>query len=55
MPTTSDILDLVDRPNHVHLATLRKDGSPHSWVVWAGVEGGERILICAEAPIPSTG
>jgi PPOX class probable F420-dependent enzyme len=29
----------------VHLATLRADGSPRNWVVWAGLEG-DHILIC---------
>lgn len=38
---------LLDRPNYVHLTTLRRDGSPRSWVVWAGVED-ERILICTD-------
>jgi PPOX class probable F420-dependent enzyme len=35
---------LLDRPNYVHLATLRRDGSPRNWVVWCAVEG-EHILI----------
>jgi PPOX class probable F420-dependent enzyme len=42
-----DVRGLLERPNYVHLATLRKDGSPRSWVVWAGVEG-ERILLCTD-------
>ena len=36
---------LLDAPNYVHLSTLRADGSPRNWVVWAGVEG-EHLLIC---------
>jgi PPOX class probable F420-dependent enzyme len=36
---------LLEAPNYVHLATLRMDGSPRSWVVWAGLEG-ENVLVC---------
>jgi PPOX class probable F420-dependent enzyme len=42
-----DVRYLFDRPNYVHLATLRRDGSPRSWVVWVGVDG-DRILICTD-------
>jgi PPOX class probable F420-dependent enzyme len=47
IPLPPDVRDLFDRPNYVHLATLRRDGSPRSWVVWAGVEG-DRVLICTD-------
>jgi PPOX class probable F420-dependent enzyme len=47
IPIPPGVRDLFDRPNYVHLATLRRDGSPRSWVVWAGVEG-DRILICTD-------
>jgi PPOX class probable F420-dependent enzyme len=40
-----DVRALLDAPNYVHLATLRRDGSPRSWVVWVGLEG-DRILVC---------
>jgi len=40
-----DVRELLDAPNYVHLSTLRADGSPRSWVVWAGLEGDD-ILIC---------
>jgi PPOX class probable F420-dependent enzyme len=46
-PLPPDVRDLFDRPNYVHLATLRRDGSPRSWVVWAGVEG-DRVLLCTD-------
>jgi PPOX class probable F420-dependent enzyme len=36
---------LLEGPNYVHLATLRVDGSPRSWVVWVGLEG-ENVLVC---------
>lgn len=39
--------ELLDRPNFAHLATLRKDGSPHSAPVWIAREG-DRILIVTE-------
>lgn len=47
IPIPGDVRDLLERPNYVHLATLRRDGSPRSWVVWAGVEG-DHVLICTD-------
>ncbi len=41
----SEIKQLLDRPNFVHLSTLMPDGSPQSVPVWAGREG-DFILIC---------
>jgi PPOX class probable F420-dependent enzyme len=40
-----DVRALLDGPNYVHLATLRRDGSPRNWVVWSAIEG-EHVLIC---------
>ena len=40
-----DVRALLDEPNYVHLSTLRADGSPRNWVVWAGTED-DHILIC---------
>jgi len=34
-----EVRAMLEAPNYVHLATLRADGSPRSWVVWAGLEG----------------
>jgi PPOX class probable F420-dependent enzyme len=45
-----DVRELLDAPNYIHLSTLRADGSPRNWVVWAGVEG-DHILICTSATI----
>ncbi len=45
MALPDDVRALLDAPNYVHLSTLRADGSPRNWVVWAGVEG-DRLLIC---------
>jgi PPOX class probable F420-dependent enzyme len=39
MSLSADARELLERPNYVHLATLMPDGSPHSVVVWAGMEG----------------
>jgi len=44
-PIPSDVRELLDAPNYVHLATLRADGSPRGWVVWVGLEA-DNILVC---------
>jgi PPOX class probable F420-dependent enzyme len=44
----SEVRELLDRPNFVHLATLRRDGSPRNWVVWVGLEQ-DRILVCTSS------
>jgi PPOX class probable F420-dependent enzyme len=38
---------LLDRPNFAHLATLLKDGAPHSAPVWIAREG-DRIVVVTE-------
>src|SRR5262249_7201049 len=38
---------LIDRPNFAHLATLMKDGAPHSAPVWIARQG-ELITIITE-------
>ena len=40
-----EVRALLEAPNYVHLSTLRRDGTPRNWVVWAGLEG-DRVLIC---------
>jgi PPOX class probable F420-dependent enzyme len=45
IPIQSEVRELLDAPNYVHLATLRADGSPRSWVVWVGLEA-DNILVC---------
>jgi PPOX class probable F420-dependent enzyme len=47
MTLPPEVRDLLEHPNYVHLTTLRRDGSPRSWVVWAGTEG-DRILVCTD-------
>lgn len=44
-PIPSEVRELLDAPNFVHLSTLRKDGSPRNWVVWVALEG-DLILVC---------
>jgi PPOX class probable F420-dependent enzyme len=39
---------LLEGPVFVHLATLRGDGSPRNWVVWAGLEN-DLVLVCTDA------
>jgi len=35
----SEIRELFERPNYGHLATLLRDGSPHSVPLWVDMEG----------------
>lgn len=39
---------LLEAPNYVHLATLRSDGAPRNWVVWAGLEGDHVLVVAAD-------
>ena len=41
----ADVRELLAAPNYVHLATLRRDGSPRNHVVWVGLEE-DSILVC---------
>ncbi len=45
MELSTEVKQLIDRPNFGHLATLMSDGSPQSVPVWVGREG-DRIVIC---------
>jgi PPOX class probable F420-dependent enzyme len=45
IPIPRDVRQLLGAPNYVHLSTLRADGSPRNWVVWAGLED-DHILVC---------
>jgi PPOX class probable F420-dependent enzyme len=42
---STEVKNLVDRPNFAHLSTLMPDGSPQSVPVWIGREE-DYILIC---------
>src|ERR1700745_1839836 len=50
IPIPGEVRRLLDAPNYVHLSTLRADGSPRNWVVWAGLEG-DYILVCTSDAI----
>ena len=39
-PLPDEVRELFAGPNFGHLATVRRDGSPHTVAVWVGVEGG---------------
>ena len=45
IPIPEDVRALLEAPNYAHLSTLRANGSPRNWVVWAGLEG-DYILVC---------
>ena len=45
MPLSSNAMQLIDRPNFAHLATLMPDGSPLSTPVWVGREG-DHLVVC---------
>jgi len=40
-----EVRELLAGQNYVHLATLKRDGSPRCHVVWVGLEG-EKVLVC---------
>lgn len=42
---SSEVKQLIDRPNFAHLATLMSDSSPQSVPVWIGREG-ELLIVC---------
>jgi hypothetical protein len=47
VPLPDEVKELLDGPNYVHLSTLRADGSPRNWVVWAGREGDHILILVA--------
>jgi hypothetical protein len=49
-----EVRALLDAPNYVHLSTLRADGLPRNWVVWAGVEGDQSVKYTGK-PFPARG
>jgi PPOX class probable F420-dependent enzyme len=42
---STEVKQLIDRPNFAHLATLMPNGSPQSVPVWIGRDG-DHIVIC---------
>lgn len=51
---SSEVKQLVDRPNFAHLATLMSDGSPQSVPVWIGREGDLLIVCTGEGSLKAT-
>lgn len=45
IPLPNDVRRLMSAPNYVHLSTIRADGTPRNWVVWADVED-QNVLVC---------
>ena len=41
----AEVRALLEAPNYVHLSTLRRNGTPRNWVVWAGLED-DFVLVC---------
>jgi PPOX class probable F420-dependent enzyme len=39
MAELSDLSELLEKPNHAVLATLNRDGSVHTTMIWVNVEG----------------
>ena len=39
MAELSDLAELLGEPNHAVIATINKDGSVHSTMIWVNVEG----------------
>jgi PPOX class probable F420-dependent enzyme len=48
MALSDEVRKLTDRPNFAHLATLLRDGSPHSAPVWMARDD-DLLLICTGA------
>ena len=48
-----DVRALLRAPNIAHLATLLKDGSPHSIALWVGVEGEQIAIFTAPTALKS--
>jgi PPOX class probable F420-dependent enzyme len=44
---SADAKALLDKPNFAHLATIMRDGAPHSAPVWVAREG-DRVVIITE-------
>jgi PPOX class probable F420-dependent enzyme len=48
---TDDVKRLLDDRNFAHLATLMRDGSPHTVPVWVGREGNSIIVCTSEGSV----
>jgi len=48
------IRELLEAPNYVHLSTLRRDGTPRNWVVWAGLEDDHVLISTTDFSMKAT-
>lgn len=51
IPLSAETKTLIDRPNFAHLATLTKDGAPHSAPVWIAREGDLLTIITDDGSV----
>lgn len=47
LPLSDEARELLAGPNTAHLATVMRDGSPHTVPIWVGIEG-DRVLFYRE-------
>jgi len=46
-----DVRSLFERANLAHLATVMRDGAPHSVAIWAGVDGDRVVFFTQEGSL----
>ena len=51
IPLSEETKTLIDRPNFAHLATIAKDGAPHSAPVWIAREGDLLTIITDDGSV----
>lgn len=51
MTLTSEVKQLIDRPNFAHFATLMPDGSPNATPVWVGRDGDHLVICTSEGSL----
>ena len=51
MVLPSDVRELLDGANTAHVATLMRDGSPHSVPVWIGLEGDRAAFLSSPTSV----
>jgi PPOX class probable F420-dependent enzyme len=48
---SADAKALLDKPNFAHLATIMRDGAPHSAPVWVAREGDKVVIITEDGSL----
>jgi PPOX class probable F420-dependent enzyme len=51
MPLPPEVRELFDGANTAHVATLMRDGAPHSVPMWVGVEGDRVAFLSSPASV----